>query len=438
MSLRSLIREVLSLARLFAFRGAGVLATFLTSVLIVRKMGAETNGLFQVGVGYVIIAGAVGRVGQDQLNFRRMAGYRAMHDRAAASDALRASLAVSLPFALLSAVGLAVCSIVSGPDDGARYLAAFGWSVLPFAWLWIFTEALRGWQLVGASVFWQGSFVPMAFLTAFAMLNLIGATTPGMLPFLYAACVIVALLGAAASWRSAIRHEAEPAQGVRGLPAESDRATTFRAGKAFWALAILANVAAWIDLLLLYAIADASSVGVFHAIVRTGGLIAVAINIAASGMMAKLALLHASADTDEFARLLRFYWLAITIGAAVACLAFAASTEPVLRLWGPELMPYKFELAAYLLVQFGQALFILAPLIAGVIGLEKQLVLLQIVNVPLKAGTVYIGYAVGGLIGVIAAIGFCTLVTMVWTSVLVVGRLQTFGVSWKRLVRNIS
>lgn len=434
MSFGPVLKEVIGLARLFAFRGMGVLATFLTSVVIVREFGVEANGLFQVGVGYVMIGGAVGRVGQDQLNLRRMAGFKVTDDRTAAWAALRASMAVSLPFAFLSAAGLALWSFATETGNDANYLAAFGWSVLPFTLLWIFTEALRGWQFVGSSVFWQGSFVPVVFLAAFAAFGAVLPLSAGMLPFLYAACVLLALLGAAASWRSA----SGPNDGSAHMSLTSlqwhEWTTTVKAGSAFWALAILANVAAWIDLLLLYAIADASTVGVFHAIVRTGGLVAVAINIAVSGMIAKLALLHAAGDRVAFAKLLRFGWFAITICAAATCVAFAALAQPILHIWGPELMPYRAELSVYLLVQFGQAILILAPLIAGIIRLEKQLVLVQIANVPLKTITVFIGYGTAGLMGVIAAIGICTVITMAWTTWLVTGRLRAFGISPSELM----
>ncbi|MBM3333236.1 hypothetical protein FJY63_01100 [Candidatus Sumerlaeota bacterium] len=211
-------------------------------------------------------------------------------------------------------------------------------------------------------------------------------------------------------------------------------AETIRRGSTFWILAILTSVAGWLDLLVLYAFADAAVVGVFQPIIRTGGLIAVAINIATSGLIARLALLYAAGNGPEFLRLTRLYWLGITTTSLVVGTVFIVMSPTIAAIWGPAIAPYHHELSFYVIIQLLQAVFIIAPLAAPVVGLERQMVVVQIVNVPMKTLAVMIGYMQGGLTGVIAGLGLCTLVSVLWTASLFIRQLTTLEIRWQSFI----
>lgn len=421
------VRELAGVSRLLVLRGGGVAATFLMNLLIVRRFGAETNGLFQVALSYVMIGAAVGRLGQEQLALRDIAAIKVGGDAGRARAAIDRSLAVTLPAALAVALSVAVAADIWGADGGGM-IPAFTPTIILLAWLWIVTEALRGWQLVLAAIFWQGSFIPIAFVALFVPLDALGLLRAGGLPWLYAGCSLVGLAGAGWAWRRAISASHRPAAAVPWRHAVRD---TVRRGAMFWILAILTNVAGWLDLLVLYAFADAAVVGIFQPIVRTGGLIAVAINIATAGLIARLALLYAARDGAAFVRIARLYWIAIAAGSLAAGAVFIAMAPWIAALWGPAIAPYHRELTLYVLVQLAQAIFIIAPLAAPVMGLERAMVVVQIANVPLKAAAVALGYAQAGLAGVIAGLGLCTLVSVSWTVLLFFRQLATMGIRWQ-------
>jgi len=425
-----LIREAANLFRLLILRGSGVGATFLMSLLIVRRFGVEVNGLFQVALSYVMIGAAVARLGQEQLALREIAAMRVRDDGRSARAAIDLSLAVTLPVGIVTAAIFAGGAMLLDPGGGGM-LPAFAPTIVMLTGLWIVTEALRGWQLVPASVFWQGCFIPVAFVLAFLLLDAAGWLAPEGLAPLYGVCGLVALAGSTWSWRQAIGDHVTGRPSTSGGRGMAAVVSTMRSSATFWMLAIFTSVAGWLDLLVLYAFADAAVVGTFQPIVRTGGLIAVAINIVATGLVARLAYLYADGDGVQFVRLARGYWLAITAGSLVAGATFIVAAPWIAAAWGPKIAPYAAELSLYVLIQIFQAIFIIAPLAAPVMGLERAALVVQIANVPLKAVAVGVGYAHGGLTGVILGIGFCTLVTVLWTVVLFFRQLAAMGIRWQ-------
>lgn len=428
--LQALLQEAVSMSRLMVIRGSGVGATFLMNLLVVRHFGAETNGLFQVGLSYAMIGAAVARLGQEQMLLRDIAGHRARDLNDNARKSLNLSLAVSVPAAFAVAAVTAFVAHHWGVNGGGM-IPAFSLSIIGLAALWIVTEALRGWQMIPASVFWQGGFVPVAFVLAFTILETCDALQAGALPFLYAGCIALSLCGAIISWRRAVGPREGGAYGGMSWHAAAE---SIRRGSTFWILAILTSIAGWLDLLVLYAFADAAVVGVFQPIIRTGGLIAVAINIATSGLIARLALLYAAGNGAEFLRLTRLYWLAITSTSLVVGAVFIVMSPAIAAIWGPAIAPYHRELSFYVIIQLLQAVFIIAPLAGPVVGLERQMVVVQIANVPMKALAVIFGYMQGGLIGVIGGLGLCMVITVLWTAWLFVRRLTTLKIRWQSLI----
>lgn len=420
--------ELGQIARLVIIRGIGVGATFLMSVLIVRKFGAETNGLFQVGLSYAMIGAAVARLGQEQLALRRVAGFRANEDRVNARTLVRTALAMAIPMGVIVAVCMNLAAWIT--DDAGGMIFAFAFAVVPLAGLWILTEALRGWQYVSTAIFWQSTIPPALFVVIFALLNALQVLSTQFLPWVFVFCATFALFGASIFWKSIVSLSADDRANLRIKQFRS----ALKQGRDFWVLAIFTHVAAWIDILILMHFADAYVVGVFQPIVRTGGLIAVAINIATAGLVARLALLYYTSDTFNFARLVRLYWLMIGLGSISTGLVFLIFANEILAVWGPELLPYRDELVSYVCIQVFQSIFIIAPLVGPVIGLERPMIVVQIVNLPLKVISVSAGYAYGDLLGVIVGLGFCTLFSVSWITALFLRELSKKGISLRLLV----
>lgn len=427
------IREAMAVARLLLLRGGGVAATFLLNLLIVRRFGPMTNGQFQVALSYVMIAAAVARLGQEQLALRDVARLRAEDDAARARRTVDLSLLLTLPAGFLIAGGLALLATAAAAN-GADMVPAFAPVVLCLSGLWILTEALRGWQRVPEAIFWQGSFVPIAFVAAFVVLDGMGWLRPALLPLVYGVCALGGVAGAFWTWRRALPRLAGAAGSGNRIDLLRDGLHRLRQGSLFWMLAVLTNAIAWLDILVLNAVADARTVGIFQPIVRSGGLIAVGINIVTAGLIARLALLYAKGDGPEFLRAARLYWLAILAGSLLVGVLFIMFAKPIAGLWGPAIAPYHHELVVYVLIQLFQAVFIIAPLAAPVMGLERALLMVQVASVPLKAAAVVLGYAWGGLLGVILGIGLCTFVSVVWTVLLFLRQLQIMGLRWHSFI----
>lgn len=429
--IRAVAGELWGIALLFLVRGSGLGATFLAGVLLARQFGASTNGLFQLGIAYVTVLGAVARLGQDQLNLRTMAELRAREDAMRARQEMIRSLLVAAPLAALAAVALALVAYAKEAPEQATFLTTFSLSVIPFASLWILTEGLRGWQHVQSAMFWQGACAPVVFIALLAAWSSSADPNIDWLPYLYAVSIVIAVIGAGWSWSRAVK-------GAATLPTEGAASANWRHrirdGRTFWMLTILVSVSGWVDLIILYAVADAETVGIFFAVARTGALIAVALNIAAAGAVARLALLYAGEKFTEFARVLRFYWLVFAGGAFMAGLIFTVAAGPIMSIWGPETAPFSSEFLIYVAVQMIQAVFILPQMVAPVVGLEKKIFQLNILILPAKAIAVYIGYSAGGLMGVIVAVGAAMIATAGVTAIIFLRHLHRRDPALRRLL----
>jgi len=208
----------------------------------------------------------------------------------------------------------------------------------------------------------------------------------------------------------------------------------FHSGKHFWLLAIMTGFAGWIDLLVLSTITSNEVIGIYQPIVRTGTVVAVFINMATSTLVARLAILYAKGNNDEFLRLTRTYWLAIVISSLILCIMFILNINLITSAWGPEFAEYNLEFGAYIGVQLFQSIFILPMLISPVIGLEKELAWIQVLVLPLKIISIIIGFIFMEILGVIYALGLCTFVTSLLVFFFYIRQLKRKGMPWQQLV----
>jgi O-antigen/teichoic acid export membrane protein len=409
--------ELLSASGLVVMRALGLASSFLIALFVTRHLGPEFGGAFQFGLAALTMAGTAGRLGQDQLLLRTGAERLAAGTEAAMGTELARALTLTfLPLAAATLVAILAGQRLAAAPDERALITVMALASAPIGLLWVVTEALRGLQQVTAAIFWQGVAAPCAILSVFAAAWSAGAATPSVLGWGVALAYLAALGGAFVSWRLAIRRPAPgTGPGQWRIPSLGVLGAYLRKGSVFWVLGCLASLAGWIDVVLVYLVGTSEEAGIFAAVVRTGSLIAIAINLLCAAAVPKLAFHFARRDGPAFAGMFRLYLAAIAAFAVASGGVLLAFPGPVLALWGAEVGAYTQLLQIYVLFQIFQAFLILAALVAPAIGLEMRLLQIQAVNLVLKAIGIPALYAAFSLTGVVVAVGIAMAATSVLT-----------------------
>lgn len=423
-----ILNEILSSIKQISVRIVGVTSTLLISIYIVRQYGVEVNGAFQLSFAYVMIASAVAKLGQDQLALREVAKYCAQNDPNRAAAFLIAALKLVIPFGLVVSA-LMIGAIASLNKNLLVYIIYFVPTVVAISTIWVIAEGMRGWQSINIAIFWQAVFIPLLFLITIFGIGLFHPIDPIFLPLIYSLIASIVVFLIYGSWKQASAFDGAIVKTISFSPI-----MMFRDGKHFWIFAVLTGFAGWVDLIVLSVFASNDVIGVYQPIIRTGGMVAVFIQMATSGLVARLAMIFAKDDHAEFIRLTRIYWLMIVCVSFLACMIALIFMDFIISMWGDGFIQYKLEFCLYIGIQFFQTFLILPMLISPVIGLEKELVWVQILNLPLKVVSIMIGFGFLGLLGVIYALGFCTLISSLLILFFYIRQLERKGISWQRLM----
>lgn len=395
------LREATNIFQLLLIRGTGMLSLFLVNVLMARVFGPTTQGVFQIGLGLVIVAATVGRFGQDQLMLRTAAECKAANDSGKVQRNLIASLALSFGALFL----ITLMTILFFQRDGVSQISAEGktflsimvLSILPTGVLMIITETLRGWQKINLSIAWQGSFPQTAFLVALAVVVFtIQNLDQTWIAMLYAIVFILAAVFAMQSWLKISELKVS-------MPLWSELIQVLRSGFHFWLYGVLIYLVAWVDILILGYLDSPETVGHYAAVVRTGAILSAIAQICSTGSVAKLAMLYAQGDFIAFTLIARSYFLVFAFAAIPIAIVIWIFSKEIMYIWGPQFVQSSPLLVIYGLFQLYQFVIGMSGSLVAVIGLEKKIAAIQAFNLALKFAMIYIGYQLAGITGVVWA-----------------------------------
>jgi O-antigen/teichoic acid export membrane protein len=428
------LREAINIFQLLLIRGTGMLSLFLVNVIVARNFGPATQGLFQIGLGWVIVIATVSRFGQDQLMLRTAAEGKARNDIVQVNRHLSASLVLAV-VALAVGTATALLFIQLGGfkidgKNGALFLSIMVLAILPTGVLMIVTEAMRGWQKVSIAIAWQGG-VPQTLVMLILLLTVLvnrpnSLLNPIWTAVIYTTAFFAACLCACFAW---IRI----AKIAFGKPSISEISQKLKEGSHFWFYAILTSMIAWVDILLLGLLDSAEAVGHYSTIVRTGAVLGTIVQILSAGAIARLALFYAQADYKNFTSLFRSYFQFFAICAVPLTVIILIYPSQIMSIWG-----HNFASDDQLFLIYGSFQIInFATCLAGftvvVIGLERKLVRMQVAMLIFKFGAIVALHNFMGLEGVVWAIGASLLLTNLLTYRVFVKAMSDLDVSSRSL-----
>jgi O-antigen/teichoic acid export membrane protein len=392
----------------FRFVGAG--ATAAITLIVLHKFGPAENGVFQYGLALSLIFSSVIRAGQDNLILKDVIANPLTFECRSIWKHVKDVFVLVLCFwFFLVIVAWAASELFDIPN--ANYLLTFIPLTGIMALLWIATEALRGLQYTTHWALWQNAFAPAAFLAILSLTPMVTSSTINRLPWLMAAIYLVALIFAVFVLRFKTKsnnYHNDTSSRLATMPNRLKQ--NFVRGKVFWLYALLSTFAGSVDIFILTWCSNSYTVGIFQPIIRIGSIIAVLINLVAGGFLAQLGRSYVKEDSEKFQSTIIKVWIIVNLISVIMTASMLIFRNAILDSFSNYLVEYSTEFAIYVLTQMIQTIFIIPVLLSPLIGLEKTLVKMQIVNVVMKILFISFGYYLGGLLGVIIGISAVTLI----------------------------
>ncbi len=316
---------------------AGVLATFVTQIVMTRTLGAPIFGVVTVATQFAFIASAATRFGMDVANVRLVAilDGQGMRDRmrALVSKSVVIALVVSCVFAVITFLfaGPLGHALTSLPEQGKAAFWAAAYTI-PFAAVtWTYLGATRGLKIMRHTlyIFWIGQ--PVGWIV-FAIGGWFIAKSAGITTFAYGLSWTVAALLAWWAWERETRGFGHTS-GPGGIPEERLGALLKFGG--FRAPATLfAQLLFWTDLFVLAQFAPSGTVGVYGATVRTAQSLLLFLTSLSLVFSPFVADLHKRGERDKLDALYKNvtrWGLAATLP---VLLALAILPDVILRVFG--------------------------------------------------------------------------------------------------------
>ena len=425
-------REIAGIMQLLLIRGTGMVSLFLVNIVIARNFGAATQGLYQIGLGWVIVMSTIFRLGQDQLMLRTAAECKAQNDFDMINRKLNASLVLGLAALVVgTAVALLlirfnVLKVESG--EGREFLSLMVFAILPTGVLMIVTETIRGWQNAMRAMVWQGS-VPQTLVMLLLLLAVL--ITPQITSLFIAGIYVAVFAGSALCAWLTWRHICVC---TFDLPRLSDVSVMIDKGWHFWIYSVLNSIISWIDILILGWVATPETVGHYFAVVRTGAVLGHIVQITSAGAVARLALYYAQMEYANFANLFRLYFRFFGICALPLAAILLMFPDKIMSVWGSH---YESDTQLFLVYggfQILNFIFSITGLTVVVMGLEQKLVFNQMGILAFKIFAIAMSYHFFGLPGVVWASGVSLFLTNLFVMQLFFGKLLDKGIGWRKLL----
>lgn len=156
------------------FKVMGSLAGYLIAFVVTKKYGADTFGLFELGLTFLTIFSVLGRMGLDGALVRFIPEHQANENFSTLRAAYRFALSAAIPLSVLLGVSLFfLADFFEGwfkIDDLAKTLRIVAF-IIPFStWMGLNSEAFRGMKdMVSYSIYQRGTVLLIAILAIFAI-----------------------------------------------------------------------------------------------------------------------------------------------------------------------------------------------------------------------------------------------------------------------------
>ena len=343
---------------------AGVLATFVTQLVMTHTLGASLFGVVTVATQFAFIASAATRFGMDVANVRLVAILVGKNERGRARPLVRKSAwiatCVSVPvslvvFALSGWLGRTLTSL---PQQGKVSFWAAALAI-PFAALtWVWLGGTRGLKIMRHTlyIFWIGQPVGWVLI---AIAGWYFAKTAGVATLAYALSWAVACGAAWWAWERESRgFEGSTESG--GIPEEGTK-ELLKFGLLRAPATLFSQLLFWIDTFVLATYRGSHEVGVYGATVRTGQSLLLFLTSLSLVFSPFVADLHHRGERDKLDSL---YKTVTRLGLATTIpllLGLAILPGTVMRVYGRDFVAGKSALQILIIG-------LIVPVVVGTVG----------------------------------------------------------------------
>jgi O-antigen/teichoic acid export membrane protein len=308
-----------------------VVASFVTTILISRTLGARALGIVTLATQFAFVGGAATRFGMDMASVRRVAIDVGRGEPGRVRGVmLRAAAIAGLASAVVAAAILIGSGALARQFDTTRAVFGAAAVALPFVALCqVYLGGTRGLKVMRHTlyVYWAGQ--PVLWIVAM-LAGWWVSESAGMTVLAYAVSWALATLAAWFFW------ERETA-GFPRLPADPNEVRDLvRYGAPRAPAALLAQLLFWTDYFVFGLYAKGAQLGVYAAAVRVAQalvLFLIAVNYMFSPFVADL---HARGERDRLNGLFKAVTRWVVAGSIPILLLLLIVPGPVLRLFGGE------------------------------------------------------------------------------------------------------
>lgn len=150
----------------FVFKISGILASYLLMLLITRKYGAHTAGIFTLFITFLNICTVLGRLGIETTLLRFIAEYSSQNKNALIADIYVKALKIIIPVSVFISILLYFLSpYIARNLFNKTYLSAYfqivSFMILPMVIIFINSESLRALKKIKEYAFLQDLAIPL-------------------------------------------------------------------------------------------------------------------------------------------------------------------------------------------------------------------------------------------------------------------------------------
>jgi O-antigen/teichoic acid export membrane protein len=330
------IRRLVSIASVFATRGAGVAAQLVANTLLGNVLGADGVGRYYLYVSWSNVLAALQGLGLPALTLRTVAMGEPPHGTASrrfVRTALRIGLYSSAAVGALLVLGVRPVAARLLPDVDSAFIVAFAaLTALLFLRTRIQTAALKACNRREAAIALENTILPglLAAGVGTAALAGLGLSAEGAIQIhVVAACAV--MLVAHLLWSRVSRDGASSA-----APAAQPERLEPRTVLPVWGSTLLTALMANLPFIVLPHVAGAADIGRFAIAARLVAFATVILQTLSSYFAPRFARARARGDLQGLARELRASQLYSMASYLPLLIGFALFPDPILALFGTE------------------------------------------------------------------------------------------------------
>lgn len=374
----------------FALKLAGVACTYIFTFFIARYYGAEAMGIFALSFTMLQIASIVSRLGLDTALLRFISQYASKGEWVCVRKVYRNALQLVLPASLV----MSLIFMYSSPWVATNFfqkeslkvyfqIAALG--IVPFSWLYLNTECLRGLKEIKSYAFLQ-TISP--YLIGSVLLILLSFIFPGSnhQPVIaYIISIVLTCIGSIWIWKGRSRHK-------QSLSSSKPEVIRHKALLKVSGPMLLASsmflIMQWTDTLMLGALRSEEEVGVYSVCLKIANITSLSLMAINSIAAPKFAEMWGKENIKGLEKIAKQSTKMIVFISTPILLVIAIFPSSILNLFGNE---FTTGYLALILLVLGQFINSISGSVGYILQMTEQetihqkiIVLASIINVFLN------------------------------------------------------